>query len=172
MIILLKNETIIIFEKINDCPKARTSLKSFALDKRFKIIATGSLLGVLNYRRKSNDDIQTGYEKIIEMTSLDFEGFLWANGLTEDDINLLKEYTKNNTKLPIALVDYYKEMINRYIVIGGLPESIQEFLKNNNHIKSREYLISLIKDYRADFGRFINDNNEEEIDYHFQAKNK
>ncbi len=170
MIILLKNETIIIFEKINDCPKARTSLKSFALDKRFKIIATGSLLGVLNYRRKSNDDIQTGYEKIIEMTSLDFEGFLWANGLTEDDINLLKEYTKNNTKLPIALVDYYKEMINRYIVIGGMPESIKEFLKNNNYIKSREYLISLIKDYRADFGRFINDNNEEEIDYHFQEK--
>ena len=61
-------------------------------------------------------------------------------------------------------------MINRYIVIGGMPESIKEFLKNNNHIKSREYLISLIKDYRADFGRFINDNNEEEIDYHFQEK--
>ena len=90
----IENETIIIFEEINDCPKARTSLKSFALDKRFKVIATGSLLGVLNYRRKSKDDISTSYEKIIEMTSLDFEEFLWANGLTEDGINLLKEYKK------------------------------------------------------------------------------
>ena len=90
----IEDETIIVFEEINDCPNARTSLKSFALDKRFKVIATGSLLGVLNYRRKSKDDVPTGYEKIIEMTSLDFEEFLWANGLSEDDINLLKEHTK------------------------------------------------------------------------------
>ncbi len=164
------NETIIIFEEINDCPRARTSLKSFALDKRFKVIATGSLLGVLNYRRKNKDDIPTGYEKIIEMTSLDFEEFLWANGLNEDEINILKEHTKNNEKLPTALANYYNEMINRYIVIGGMPESIKEFLKSNNYIKSREYLLSLIRDYRADFGRFINDNNEEEIDYHLQTK--
>ena len=166
----IENETIIIFEEINDCPKARTSLKSFALDKRFKVIATGSLLGVLNYRRKTKDDIPTGYEKIIEMTSLDFEEFLWANGLNEDNINLLKEHTKNNKELPTTLVNYYKEMINRYIVIGGMPESIKEFLKSNNYIKSREYLLSLIKDYRADFGRFTNDRNEEEIDYHLQSK--
>ena len=166
----IENETIIVFEEINDCPNARTSLKSFALDKRFKVIATGSLLGVLNYRRKSKDDVPTGYEKIIEMTSLDFEEFLWANGLSEDDINLLKEHTKSNKELPTALTNFYKEMINRYIVIGGMPESIKEFLKSNNYIRSREYLISLIKDYRADFGRFINDKNEEEIDYHLRAK--
>ena len=166
----IENETIIVFEEINDCPNARTSLKSFALDKRFKVIATGSLLGVLNYRRKSKDDVPTGYEKIIEMTSLDFEEFLWANGLSEDDINLLKEHTKSNKELPTALTNFYKEMINRYIVIGGMPESIKEFLKSNNYIRSRDYLTSLIKDYRADFGRFINDNNEEEIDYHLQAK--
>ena len=166
----IEDKTILVFEEINDCPNARTSLKSFALDKRFKVIATGSLLGVLNYRRKSKDDVPTGYEKIIEMTSLDFEEFLWANGLSEDNIKLLKEHTKSNKELPLALSNYYKEMINRYIVIGGMPESIKEFLKSNNYIKSREYLTSLIKDYRADFGRFINDNNEEEIDYHLQAK--
>ena len=47
------HKTVLIFEEIGDCPLARTSLKSFALDKRFDVIATGSLLGVINYRRKT-----------------------------------------------------------------------------------------------------------------------
>lgn len=162
--------TILIFEEIGDCPLARTSFKSFALDKRFTVIATGSLLGVLNFRKKSKIDIPTGYEKIIQMTSLDFEEFLWANGLSENNINTLKEYTKKEEELPTALADYYKEMIKRYVIIGGMPESVKCFLKTNNYIKSRDYLNGLIKDYRADFGRFINDNNEEEIDYHLQSK--
>lgn len=155
--------------KIGDCPLARTSLKSFVLDKRYSVIATGSLLGVLNYRRKHKIDIPTGYEKIIQMTSLDFEEFLWANGLTEDNLVTLKEYVNEKKELP-TLADYYKEMIKRYVVIGGMPESVKVFLDSNNYIKSREYLIGLIKDYRADFGRFINDKNEEEIDYHLQVK--
>lgn len=163
-------KTILVFEEIGDCPLARTSLKSFALDKRYSVIATGSLLGVLNYRRKYKIDIPTGYEKIIQMTSLDFEEFLWANGLTEDNLATLKEYVNEKKELPKALADYYKEMIKRYVVIGGMPESVKVFLDSNNYIKSREYLIGLIKDYRADFGRFINDKNEEEIDYHLQVK--
>ncbi len=162
-------ETILIFEEIGDCPLARTSFKSFALDKRFAVIATGSLLGVLNYRKKTKIDTPTGYEKIIQMTSLDFEEFLWANGLNDENVNLLKEYTKNEVELPVALADYYKEMIKRYVIIGGMPESVKTFLKTNNYIKSREYLNGLIKDYRTDFGRFINDKNEEEIDYRLQS---
>lgn len=164
------NKTILIFEEIGDCPLARTSLKSFALDKRFTVIATGSLLGVLNFRKKTKIDIPTGYEKIIQMTSMDFEEFLWANGLSEENINLLKQYTSKEEEMPQALADYYKEMIKRYVIVGGMPESVKEFLKSNNYIKSRDYLNGLIKDYRADFGRFINDKNEEEIDYLLQSR--
>lgn len=162
-------KTILIFEEIGDCPLARTSFKSFALDKRYAVIATGSLLGVLNYRRKQKIDIPTGYETIIQMTSLDFEEFLWANGLDEKNIDILKQYTSQKKEIPQALADYYKEMIKRYVVVGGMPESIKLFLRTNNYIKSREYLEGLIKDYRADFGRFINDKNEEEIDYKLQT---
>ncbi len=56
-------QIILIFEEIGDCPLARTSLKSFALDKRFDVIATGSLLGILNFRKTKKIDIPTGYEK-------------------------------------------------------------------------------------------------------------
>lgn len=163
-------KTILIFEEIGDCPLARTSLKSFAIDKRFSVIATGSLLGVLNFRRKKKIDIPTGYEKIIQMASMDFEEFLWANGFNEESITLLKKHVKEEKEIPQALAFYYKEMLKRYVIVGGLPGSVLKFLKSNNYIDSRDYLKGLIQDYRADFGRFINENNEEEIDYNLQAK--
>lgn len=165
----IPNKTILIFEEIGDCPLARTSFKSFALDKRYAVIATGSLLGVLNYRRKQKIDIPTGYEEIIQMTSMDFEEFLWANGLSEKHIETLRKYSEKTEEIPSSLADYYKEMIKRYIVVGGMPESVKLFLQTNNYIKSREYLEGLIRDYRGDFGRFINDKNEEEIDYKLQV---
>ena len=164
------HKTILIFEEIGDCPLARTSFKSFALDKRFSVIATGSLLGVLNYRRKDKIDIPAGYEKIIHMSSLDFEEFLWANGVKKESIDVLKEYASKKEELPPALSDFYKEMIKRYVVIGGMPESIINFLNTNNYVKSRETLEGLLRDYRSDFGRFINDNDDEAIDYKLQSQ--
>ena len=56
------------------------------------------------------------------------------------------------------------------MIVGGMPDSIKKYLKTNNYIKSREYLEGLIKDYRLDFGRFVNDKSNEEIDYHLQNK--
>ena len=162
-------KTVLIFEEIGDCPLARTSLKSFAQDKRFDVIATGSLLGVLNYRRKAKIDIPDGYEKIIKMTSMDFEEFLWANGVKEENINVLKEHINTNEELPNAIASYYTEMLKRYIVVGGMPESIKAYLSTNNYMKSREILLGLINEYRGDFGRFINDKEEEQIDYRLQT---
>lgn len=163
-------KTILIFEEIADCPLARTSFKSFAQDKRFTIISTGSLLGIFNYRRKNKIDIPTGYERVIHMSSLDFEEFLWANGIDGKKVDDLKEYTKRKEPLPNSLSAFYKEMIKRYMIVGGMPDSIKKYLKTNNYIKSREYLEGLIKDYRSDFGRFVNDKSNEEIDYHLQNK--
>lgn len=137
-------KTILVFEEIGDCPLARTSLKSFALDKLFSVIGTGNLLGVLNFRRRFKAEIPTGYEQIIQMNSLDFEEFLWANGLSEENIEVLKKYVKSNKELPLALA--------------------------NNYIESRNYLEGLIKDYKADFGRFVNDDSEEDVDYHLQLQ--
>ncbi len=165
----LPYKTILVFEEIGDCSLARTSLKSFALDGRYSVICTGSLLGILNYKRKQKIDIPTGYEKIIQMTSMDFEEFLWANGITDDKTKILKDSIANCQEVPSAITTFYKEMIKRYVVIGGMPESVKNFLKTNNYIKSREYLEGLINDYRADFGRFVNDNNEEDVDYRLQA---
>ena len=97
-------ETCIIFDEIQDCPEARTSLKFFKEDGRYDIIATGSLLGVQGYgqekkkrrrreavkQEKGSNSIPVGYEEIVEMYPLDFEEFLWANNMSEEIIDVLK----------------------------------------------------------------------------------
>ena len=97
------NETCIILDEIQDCPDARTALKSFKLDGRFDVIATGSLLGVKGYgamqKKKNNSElgknsIPVGYETIVEMYPLDFEEFLWANGIRNEVVDLLRTCLK------------------------------------------------------------------------------
>lgn len=74
---LIPGKTIIILDEIQNCPNARTALKFFALDGRFDVIASGSLLGI-NYKEVRSYPV--GYEMVIEMHSFDFEEFLWALG--------------------------------------------------------------------------------------------
>lgn len=92
-------ETCIILDEIQDCPEARTSLKFFKEDGRYDIIAAGSLLGVQGYgqekkkrrkkdvakQEKGSNSVPVGYEEIVEMYPLDFEEFLWANNMSEED---------------------------------------------------------------------------------------
>lgn len=80
---------MLFFEAIGDCPLARTALKSFALDKRYDVIATGSLLGVINFRRKSKVKIPTGYEEYLNMKGLNCEEFLWANEIKEEQTRII-----------------------------------------------------------------------------------
>ena len=162
-------DTVLIFEEIGDCPLARTSLKSFALDGRYDIIATGSLLGVINYRRKSTIKIPTGYEEYLTMTSLDFEEFLWANGISEDQINELKKMTIDKNEIDAFTSNQYKKLIKDYMAIGGLPEVVSKFIDSNkNYIEAREILNRLLIDYKSDFGRFVDENGNEQIDYKLQ----
>ena len=165
------NNTVLIFEEIGDCPLARTALKSFALDGRYDVIATGSLLGVINFRRQTRVKIPTGYEEYLNMTSLDFEEFLWANGIGEEQINELKAYTKEKKELDSFISNYYKKLMKDYLAIGGLPEVVSRFIDSNrNYIEARNVLDRLLIDYRSDFGRFVDDNGNEEIDYRLQSQ--
>ncbi len=81
-----------IFDEIQDCPNARASLKYFAEDGRYDVIATGSLLGIKNFRitKKPSRGIPVGFEDFLEMKPMDFEEFLWANSINEEIINSLK----------------------------------------------------------------------------------
>jgi predicted AAA+ superfamily ATPase len=94
----INGKTCIILDEIQECKEARTALKSFHIDGRFDVIATGSLLGVKGYGKKKKkneetegqDSVPVGYETVIDMYPLDFEEFLWANGISDAVIDSVK----------------------------------------------------------------------------------
>ena len=74
--------TVIILDEIQECARARFSIKAFIEDGRYDLIATGSLLGIRGYNRKDRD-IPVGFEHTIRMYPMDFEEFLWAKGVSQ-----------------------------------------------------------------------------------------
>lgn len=109
--LFIPGQTCIILDEIQDCPEARTALKSFCEDGRFDVIATGSLLGVKGYGNKSDGDNQNGknsvpvgYETILNMYPLDFEEFLWANGVSDRVLDSVRKNLINETPFRRAYI--------------------------------------------------------------------
>ncbi len=120
-------ETVIILDEIQDCPEARTALKFFKEDGRFDVIGTGSLLGVKGYGKQPKS-IPVGSETLVEMHPLDFEEFLWANGITPLIIDKLKEYLDKELPVPEALHNKLHQLLLQYTVVGGMPEVVKTFV--------------------------------------------
>ncbi|MBR1453371.1 MAG: ATP-binding protein, partial [Lachnospiraceae bacterium] len=144
---IIDNDTLIFLDEIQFCPKARTALKFLAMDRRCDVIATGSMLG-LHY--KEINSIPVGYEKQIEMTSLDFEEFLWAMGIDNIAINTLKEMFNENKKIDENINEKYFEYVNDYLIVGGMPEVVNDFAKNRNYQTTYEIQNKILKSYRDD----------------------
>ena len=89
---MIPYKTLLIFDELQDCPNARSSLKYFKQDGRYDVICTGSLLGIDGYRtsKKVNRGIAVGSEEQIEMYPMDFEEFLWAVGVDDEIVDKLK----------------------------------------------------------------------------------
>ena len=81
-------KTLILLDEIQECPNARTAIKFLVEDGRFDYVETGSLLGV---RYKEVRSYPVGFEEIYRMYPMDFEEYLWANGVQDSTIGYLKE---------------------------------------------------------------------------------
>ncbi len=170
-------DTCFIFDEIQECPEAHTSLKFFKEDGRFDVIATGSLLGVQGYgdekkkqRRKQMEQkepginsVPVGSEDIIEMYPLDFEEFLWANGLSEEVIKTLRKCYREEKPVPAGIHVAMKQFLNLYVTIGGLPEPINAFLKTNNMNEVSKAYNSILKEYRDDMVKYAPDKDKPHI---------
>lgn len=149
---IIKNETLIILDEIQSCPKALTSLKIFCEQNNdYHIIALGSLFGLATHR--DNYSYPVGKVDMMEMFPLDFEEFLMANN-ENDLLNKIQNSYYENISLDttyhnIAL-DYYK----KYLFVGGMPEVVKIYIDENNlelvNIKQQE----IIKQYLSDMNKY------------------
>ena len=160
----IPNKTVIIFDEIQECSGARASIKPFMEDGKFDIIASGSLLGIKGYNQKYKGGVSVGYEHTVYMRSMDFEEYLWAKGINQDITNMLHDSFTNKKQLnPIVhkkMLDYFKE----YICVGGMPAVVDTFIKTNSFIQARKEQRDILNDFRDDFAKHLNENEEEVVD--------
>ena len=148
---LVPGKSLIFLDEIQNCPRARTALKFFAIDKRFDVIASGSLLGI-NY--KDVPSFPVGYVEHLELHSLDFEEFLWANGVTEKSVADIKEYFDKRESVPPAMHEKMMELFKEYIVVGGMPRVVNEFVTTHNFANVLRLQKAIISDYSDDIAKY------------------
>ncbi len=151
-----EGKTCFIFDEIQDCPKARGSLKYLHLDGRYEVICTGSLLGVNGYKtpgdQKEEEEasIPVGFEDIIEMYPMDFEEWLWANGIKKMHFEYLKRCLNSETPVEEALHDRFRELLHQYVVVGGMPEVVTTFLETKQIGKVLAVQRRIVDEYKSD----------------------
>ena len=162
-------KTILILDEIQDCPDARTALKFFKLEGRYDVIGTGSLLGVKGYGDKEPKSIPVGYETVIDMTPLDFEEFLWANGISEQIITLLHTHLQNQTPVPDALHARMRELLLQYTVVGGMPDVVQTFVDSRRMDEVLQLQRDIVRSYEDDMVKYADKKDKAVIKECFQS---
>ena len=143
------DDTLIIFDEIQECPKALESLKYFCEQAReYNIIAAGSLLGVFLHEK-----ISYPVGKVDEMTlyPMTFLEFLEAMG----EEKLCKIIFEKNIQLINDFSDRLIELLKQYYYVGGMPEIVSDFVSNKDYNKVREKQNTIINQYIKDFSKHI-----------------
>ena len=154
-------KTVIILDEIQECPEARTALKFFKLDGRYDVIATGSLLGVKGYGEPKS--VPVGFETMLTMVPMDFEEFLWANGIDEKLIDLLKDCVAEEKPVPEALHSKMRMLLLQYVVVGGMPAVVQNFVDHHNMAQVLQMQRDIAMSYEDDMMKYAPDRDKVRI---------
>ncbi len=150
----IPNNTLIFFDEIQEYMDATTSLKFFSIDGNYDVICSGSSLGV---KYKNVSSVSVGYKEDLEMFSLDFEEFLWANGYSDEQINTL--LIDNILKLkPYSslILNQMNKLFLDYIIVGGMPAIVNHYIETKTFSNLLDMQKQLLKDYDDDIGKYAN----------------
>lgn len=156
---IVPGRTLIFFDEIQECSRARSSLKQFTIDGRYDVIASGSLLGI--DVAKADDDALTpvGYEEHMTMYPLDFEEFLWGMGITGDAIDMVKDNIRRKSKINPAILKKFAEYFQKFMIVGGMPEAVQKFVDTNDYNETGKVLENILNSAYKDMVKY-NDNTQ------------
>lgn len=147
---LYKRESLIIFDEVQQYPRARQLIKYLVADGRFDYLETGSLIRL---KKNVQDIIIPSEEDHIEMFPLDFEEFLWAMG-DEATYPLIRRCFENKTPLGAALHRKVMNDFRQYILVGGMPQSVLAYVDGKNFEASDIAKRRILKLYRDDVVKF------------------
>lgn len=147
----VSGETLIFFDELQDCINCATSLKSFRQDGRYDVICSGSLMGI-NYNEIESNSV--GNKEDYEMHSMDFEEFLWAKGYKEEQIEDMYNHMKTLTPFTNTELSVMLENFKEYMVIGGMPEIVSNFINNKNYSGTLKLQKQILADYEEDITKY------------------
>lgn len=147
---LYERQTVFIFDEVQQFPRAREAVKFLVQDGRYDYIETGSLISL---KQNVQDIVIPSEEEHLLLSPLDFEEFLWALG---DDVTapILKKCLKNLTPLGAAAHRKVMNIFRQYVLVGGMPQAVTEYLKTNDFSKVDHIKKGILRLYRQDITRF------------------
>lgn len=145
-VVLEDRKSVIIFDEVQKCPAARQAIKYLVQDGRYDYIETGSLISI----KKNTKDITIPSEETrVNMHPMDFEEFRWALG-DNTSIPFIKTFFEKNIPLGVAHRTKQRDL-RLYMLVGGMPQAINEYLDTNNLSKVDAIKRSIIQLYYDDF---------------------
>lgn len=150
-----KENTLIFIDEIQAYPHLLTLLKFLSQDDRFTYIASGSLLGVTLSQTSS---IPMGSIRKVRMFPLDFEEFLYANGMNELVITSMQKKFERLEALDEAMHNKMMDMFRKFLLVGGLPDAVNSYLEEKNIQSVREIQKEIHEYYAADASKYDEEN--------------
>lgn len=145
------DDTLIFLDEIQQYPQYFTLLKFFREDRRYRFVASGSLLGT---KLRNTTSLPVGSVIIKQMCQLDFEEFIIANGVGVDAIDALKRSFFNRETLDQSMHDYILDLFRKYLLVGGLPDAVNTYIDTHNIVKVRDVHRSIMEMYRNDASKY------------------
>ena len=130
-----KADTLVFLDEIQAYPHLLTLLKFLKQEDRFTYIASGSQLGVT---LKQTESVPMGSIDIVHMFPLDFEEFLWANGMGELAIEMLRNKYSSLESLDDSMHRKMMDFFRKYLLVGGLPDAVNTYLEQQNIVAVRK----------------------------------
>lgn len=155
-----QGKTLLFFDEVSKCPEVLTSLKSFALDGRFDVICSGSMLGIVMPEVSS---YPVGYVETMLLRPMSFLEFLWANGYNDEQISALKSYYDQQIPLPDPIHETLTELFLKYVVVGGMPEVVKTFIQTGNMYDVLNAQKRIVNDYENDIGKYTRKTTREKV---------
>lgn len=144
---LIERKSLIIFDEVQLCPKARQAIKFLVADHRYDYIETGSLISI---KKNVKDILIPSEEQKISMYPMDYEEFLWALG-DNTTIKLLKNCFENGISLGEQTNRKLLRDFRLYMLVGGMPQAVDEYINTNNFKKVDRVKRNIISLYEDDF---------------------
>lgn len=149
--------SLVIFDEVQFCPRARAAIKHLVADRRYDYIETGSLISI---KKNVKDIMLPSEEHAIEMFPMDFEEFLWAMG---DEMLMPYIRMRFDKRLPMEAfhrraMDYFRQ----YLIVGGMPQAVLKYVETRDFEKVDEVKRDILVLYRNDIHKYA-DNQETKV---------